>query len=121
SYQSTAQAIEGGTLMSEEQFELVQGSGNVYRDFGDVDADVRQAKALLAAEIIKLLEKEDLSTRDAQVRTGINHSEFVQIRRANLGRFTIDRLISILGRLNQQVEITITTHPRTTDSSPMAS
>lgn len=108
--------------MSEEQFELVQGSGNVYRDFGDVDADVlRQAKALLAAEIIKVLEKEDLSTRDAQVRTGINHSEFVQIRRANLGRFTIDRLISILGRLNQQVEITITTHPRTTDSSPMAS
>ncbi|GCA94562.1 MAG: helix-turn-helix domain-containing protein [Dolichospermum sp.] len=47
--------------MSEEQFELVQGSGNVYRDFGDVDADVRQAKALLAAEIIKVLEKEDLS------------------------------------------------------------
>ncbi|WP_353851881.1 hypothetical protein [Microcystis sp. LE18-22.4A] len=38
-----------------------------------------------------------------------------------MGRFTIDRLISILGRLNQQVEITITTYPRTTDSSPMAS
>ena len=107
--------------MSEEQWELVRGSGNVYRDFGAPDADVRQAKALLAAEIIKVLEEESLSTRDAEMRTGINHSEFVRIRRANLKRFTIDRLISILGRLDQEVEISVTTHPRITDSPQVTS
>ena len=64
--------------MSEEKLELVHGSGNIYRDFEKSDADVRQAKALLAAEIIKILEEEGLSTREAQARTGINHSEFVK-------------------------------------------
>ena len=107
--------------MSEEPLELVHGSGNIYRDFGDPEADVKQAKALLAAEIVKVLEAEGLSTRDAEARTGINHSEFVRIRRVNLKRFTIDRLIMILGRLNQDVEISITTHPRETEISPIPS
>ena len=29
--------------MSEEDFELVRGSGNVFRDFGDPNADLEQA------------------------------------------------------------------------------
>ena len=41
-------------------------SGNVFRDFGYPDADVRQAKALLAAQIIKVLDAEALSTRRGQ-------------------------------------------------------
>ena len=43
--------------MKKEQLELVRGSGNIYRDFDVPDADVRQLKAILAAEIIKTLEK----------------------------------------------------------------
>ena len=38
--------------MSEGDFGLVEGSGNVFRDFGDPDADLKQAKAVLAARII---------------------------------------------------------------------
>ncbi len=106
--------------MTDEPLELVHGSGNVYRDMGDGEADVRQAKALLAAEIIKVLDEEGLSTREAQGRTSIDHSEFVRIRGANLKRFTIDRLILILGRLNHNVEITVTTYPKQTDFSSMS-
>ncbi len=105
--------------MTDDPLELVHGSGNVYRDMGDCEADVRQAKALLAAEIIKVLDEEGLSTRSAQGRTGVDHSEFVRIRGAKLKRFTIDRLILILGRLNHSVEITVTTHPKQTDLSSM--
>ena len=96
----------------QDDLELIYGSGNVYRDLGERDADVRQAKALLAAEIIKALDAEQLSTRQAEARTGINYSEFSRIRRANLDRFTIDRLISILARLNQEVKLSITTQPK---------
>jgi hypothetical protein len=38
--------------MTDEPLELIHGSGNVYRDFGRPDADVRQLKAMLAVEII---------------------------------------------------------------------
>jgi predicted XRE-type DNA-binding protein len=103
-------------MTTDNDFELVRGSGNIYQDFGDADAGVRQAKAILAAEILKVLEAEQLSTRQAETRSGVNHSEFVRIRRANLARFTIDRLISILGRLNQDVELTVTSRPRLSNS-----
>jgi predicted XRE-type DNA-binding protein len=95
-----------------DDLEVVRGSGNVFRDFGYPDADVRQAKALLAAQIIKVLDAEKLSTRQAQARTGIAHSEFVRIRNVNLGRFTIDRLVTILGRLGQEVELSVNVRPR---------
>jgi predicted XRE-type DNA-binding protein len=98
--------------MTGDDMEIVRGSGNVFRDFDYPDADVRQAKALLAAQIIKVLDAEELSTRQAEARTGIAHSEFVRIRNVNLARFTIDRLVTILGRLGQQVEFSFTVPPR---------
>jgi predicted XRE-type DNA-binding protein len=98
--------------MTDDDMEIVRGSGNVFRDFGYADADVRQAKALLAAQIIKVLDAEELSTRQAAVRTGVAHSEFVRIRNVNLARFTIDRLVMILGRLGQEVELSVTVRPR---------
>ena len=97
---------------SDDALYIVRGSGNLYRDFGDPDADVRQAKALLAAQIIKVLDADSLSTRQAEARTGIAHSEFVRIRNVNLARFTIDRLVTILGRLGQEVEISVNVRPR---------
>ena len=98
--------------MTDEPLEIVRGSGNVFRDFGYPDADVRQAKALLAAQIIKILDEERLSTRQAEARTGISHSEFSRIRNVRLDRFTFDRLMAILDRLGHQVEVTITVRPR---------
>jgi len=98
--------------MDDEVIETVGGSGNVFRDFGYPDADVRQAKALLGTEIMKILDDEGLSTREAEARTGVSHSEFARIRRANFSRFTIDRLMAILGRLGQEVELTVSVHPR---------
>ncbi|HEV3111351.1 MAG TPA: helix-turn-helix transcriptional regulator [Candidatus Binataceae bacterium] len=98
--------------MSKEPIEVVRGSGNVFRDFDYPDADVRQAKAIMGAQIIKILDKRGLSTRQAQAHTGISHSEFSRIRRASFGRFTIDRLMTILYRLGQEVKISVDVHPR---------
>lgn len=52
--------------MTEESIEIVRGSGNVFRDFGYPDADVRQTKALLGTQIMKILDEEGLSTRQAE-------------------------------------------------------
>ena len=95
----------------DDGFELIRGSGNIYRDFGHPDADVRQAKAILAAQIIGILDDEGLSTRKAQARTGVNQAEFVRIRNAQLRRFTIDRLMTILNKLGCQVDLKITMRP----------
>jgi predicted XRE-type DNA-binding protein len=100
------------SITSNEPIEVVVGSGNVFRDFDYPDADVRQAKAIMGAQIIKILDRERLSTRQAEATTGVSHSEFSRIRQASFGRFTIDRLMTILYRLGQQVEISVKVHPR---------
>ncbi len=46
-----------GTAMKREKLELVRGGGNVFRDLGRDNADIEQLKALLAAEIIKALDR----------------------------------------------------------------
>ena len=47
---------EGNCAMTESNFDLVEGSGNVFRDLGDSQADLKQAKAVLAASIVGILD-----------------------------------------------------------------
>jgi predicted XRE-type DNA-binding protein len=93
--------------MKREPIELVRGSGNVFRDLGHPNPDVAQLKAILAAEIIKTLDREALTVRAAHARTGIAAADFSRIRNADLGRFTLDRLVSIIGRLGSRVELKV--------------
>jgi predicted XRE-type DNA-binding protein len=93
--------------MKGEKLEVLRGSGNVFRDLGHKSADVEQFKAILAAEIIKALDREGLSVRAAHGRTGIAAADFSRIRNANLERFTVDRLMSIINRLGSSVEVKV--------------
>lgn len=93
--------------MKRESLEVSRGSGNVFRDLRRKNADLDQFKAVLAAEIIKTLDGEHLSVRAAQRRTGIAAADFSRIRNANLDRFTVDRLMTIINRLGARVEVRI--------------
>lgn len=97
--------------MKNERLEVTRGSGNVYRDLGHANADVKQFKALLAAEILKTLDRQQLSVRQAQALTGIAAADFSRIRSADLGRFTLDRLMSIINRLGSSVEVKVKVRP----------
>ncbi len=93
--------------MKAEKLEIVRGSGNVFRDLGHASADVLQLKALLAAEIIKALDRQGLSVRAAQARTKVAAADFSRIRSAELGRFTVDRLMSIVNRLGSRIDVRV--------------
>ncbi len=93
--------------MKKKPVEVIRGSENVYRDLEKKNADVQQFKATLAAEIIKALDREGLSVRKAQARTGIAAADFSRIRNADLGRFTADRLMAIITRLGSRIEVAV--------------
>ncbi|GJE72574.1 helix-turn-helix domain-containing protein [Methylorubrum podarium] len=95
-----------------DDFELVRGSGNVFRDFGSTNADAEQLKALLGAQIIACLDRRGLTVRAAEAATGIAAADFSRIRRVKLDRFTVDRLMTILNRLGQQVDVVVTLRER---------
>jgi hypothetical protein len=70
---------------------------------------------------IGVLDARGLSVRAAERTTGVAASEFSRIRNVKLTRFTIDRMIVILGKLSQDVigqdvELTVKvrSHPKRT-------
>jgi predicted XRE-type DNA-binding protein len=91
--------------------EVIRGSGNVFRDFRHENADVEQFKALLAAEIVKTLDRDKLTVRAAHARTGIAAADFSRIRNSDLARFTLDRLVGIINRLGSRVEVKLKIRP----------
>ena len=93
--------------MKHEALEVVRGSGNVFRDLKQQNADVAQLKAILAAEIINTLDRDALTVRAAQNRTGVAAADFSRIRNADLDRFTIDRLMAIINRLGSRVDVKV--------------
>jgi predicted XRE-type DNA-binding protein len=90
-----------------DDVELIRGSGNVFADFGYDNSEVEHLKATLAAQIIRVLDARGLTVRAAAELTGTAAADFSRIRRAKLDRFTIDRLMMVLGKLDQRMEVKV--------------
>lgn len=93
---------------------IIRGSGNVFRNLDHPGTDREQLRSLLAARIISVLDEHKLTVRAAQEVTGFAAADFSRVRKANLGRFTIDRLMMMLAGLGQEVEVSVKVHPRRT-------
>ena len=106
--------------MSESDLELVEGTGNVFRDLGDPEADLKHAKAVLAARIIATLDGRGLSVRKAAALTCFAAADFSRVRNADLGRFTMDRLMKMLASLDADLRITIHVEARQEGKAAMA-
>ena len=107
--------------MKKNDFELVRGSGNVFRDFDDPHADLKQAKAILAARIIAVLDERKLTVRKAASMTGFAAADFSRIRNAALGRFTLDRLMKMLAALDRRIRVTVHLDSRRTGQKAIPS
>lgn len=98
-------------MIEDDDFGIIVGTGNVFRDTGVPNPDLEQLRTILAAEIMKILDREGLTVRKAEEITGIAAADFSRIRRLKLGRFTIDRLMIVLHKLGQRVEVEVTVRP----------
>ncbi len=90
-----------------EDFAIVHGSGNVFRDVGFPNPDVEQAKALLSAQIIKVLRMKKMTNRAASKISGVTEADISRIKNPDLKRFTIDRLMTILNKLDPEIDVNI--------------
>ena len=98
--------------MSQDKLEIVRGSDNPFADVGLPDADTELMKADLATEIVRILRERDLTGARAAELAGTTEADISRIRRASLDRFTIDRLVKILNRLDREIAVAVTMRPR---------
>ena len=92
------------------QVAVEEGSGNVFADLGLEDADELFARAQLGFHVYKLLTVRNLKQRDAASLLGIKQPEVSHLMNGHFSRFTADKLLDFLKRLDQKVTIQIRPH-----------
>lgn len=91
-----------------EKLELVRGSDNPFRDVNLPESDTKLIKADLAVEIIRVLRERNMTGAQAALAAGTPEADISRIRNADIARFTIDRMVAILNRLDRGVKVRLT-------------
>jgi predicted XRE-type DNA-binding protein len=92
--------------------EITRGSGNVFADLGLPDAEERQTKLRLAYALNTIMDTQRLTQAAAAARLGLNQPKVSALRNYKLEGFSVERLMTLLNALDQDVEIVIRAKPR---------
>jgi predicted XRE-type DNA-binding protein len=90
-----------------EMLEVTAGSGNVFADLQLKRPEEELLKARLASEIRAIIKRKLLTQVDAAAAMGIKQPDVSAITSGRIGKFSIDRLVRCLDRLDYRVEITV--------------
>ncbi len=99
-------------LLDEGAREVVRGGKNVFADLGYPDAVERQARLRLAMALNQVLIERTLTQAEAAKIMGVTQPKVSALRRYQLGGFSVERLMTLLTALDQDVEIVIRRKPR---------
>ena len=92
--------------------EITRGTANVFADLGYPDATERQTKLRLAYALNQVLEQRKLSQAESAKVLGVTQPKVSALRHYKLAGFSVERLMTLLNALDQDVEIVISRKPR---------
>ncbi|HRI87085.1 MAG TPA: helix-turn-helix transcriptional regulator [Candidatus Hydrogenedentes bacterium] len=91
---------------------LTKSAGNVFDDIGLPNPEVAMVKAELAARINTIIARRGLKQAEAGVTLGIDQAKISALHNGKLSGFSTDRLLRMLNRLGQDIEIVVHPKPR---------
>jgi predicted XRE-type DNA-binding protein len=91
---------------------ITRGTGNVFADLGYADAEERQTKLRLAHAINRVIGRRRLTQAAAADKLGVNQPKVSALANYKLDGFSVERLMTFLTALDQDVEIVIKRKPR---------
>lgn len=84
----------------------------MFADLGFPDAEERQTKLRLAYALNAVIEAQHLTQAAAGARLGLNQPKVSALRHYKLDGFSVERLMTLLNALDQDIEIVIRAKPR---------
>ena len=93
-----------------QQIKFEEGSGNVFADLGMPDAEELLVRAQIGFYVATLIKNRQLKQQEAADILGIKQPDVSHIMNGHFSRFTTDKLLEFLRRLDQKVIITISPH-----------
>jgi predicted XRE-type DNA-binding protein len=91
---------------------VTPGSGNVFADIGVPDPEEALAKAQLATRIREIVRQQRLTQVAAAAVMGIDQPKVSALLNGRLTSFSSERLMRLLTKLGQDVEIVVRSKPR---------
>ena len=96
---------------------ITHGTGNVFADLGYPDAEERQTKLRLAYTINEVVARRRLTQVATAERLGVTQPKVSALANYKLEGFSVERLMTFLTALDQDVEIVIKRKPRSRASA----
>ncbi len=91
---------------------VTAGSGNVFADLGLPQPDEELAKAQLASRVREVIRRSRLTQAAAAALMRIDQPKVSALLNGHLANFSSERLMRLLTRLGQDVEIVVKAKPR---------
>ena len=91
---------------------ITRGTGNVFADLGYADADERQTKLRLAHAINSVISRRRLTQAAAAAKLMVGQPKVSALAHYKLDGFSVERLMTFLTALDQDVEIVVRNKPR---------
>ena len=87
-----------------------EGSGNVYADLGLKDAERLLARSQIGFHVFQILESRKLKQREIAEILGVAQPDVSHLMNGHFSRFTTDKLLDFLKRLDRKVTIEVSRH-----------
>src|ERR1700688_2814238 len=91
----------------QKPIEFEEVSGNVFADLGLKEADQLLARSQIGFHVFKILEEKKLRQREIATVLGIAQPDVSHLMNGHFSRFTTDKLLDFLKRLNRKVTIEV--------------
>lgn len=98
--------------MTTRKIEFENSSGNVFADLGLDDADELYTRAALGAQVVNIIKDQGYTPAETSKLLGIKQPEVSALMCAKFHRFSQERLIGFLNKLDLKVIIQISRHQR---------
>lgn len=92
---------------AQDDIQAERGTGNIYADLGDADANAMALKAGLAMHLHDLIKRRGLTQAQAAELTGISQPDLSRLLRGLFRDFSSDRMVRALTLLSADVQISV--------------
>ena len=96
--------------MRNKKIKFEEGSGNVFADLGLKDSDELFTRAQIGFCVYKIVKTKKLKQKEIAAVLGIAQSDVSHLMNGHYSRFTTDKLLDFLKRLDRKVTIRIGPH-----------
>jgi predicted XRE-type DNA-binding protein len=91
---------------------VTESSGNVFADLGFANPEEELLKAKLVREIRGIIKRRKLTQTKAAVMLGLKQPDVSALVTGRVGKFSIDRLVRCLNRMDYRVDVVVRHRPR---------